>query len=286
MRVSNQLMADRIKANLFRQSEQLFRIQERIVTGKKINRASDDPVGIGRVLNYRKTLSSLEQYGENITQAKLHIDTTERILDTVNGLLNEAKRIASDPNIEMRESFASQVSTIRQQVLQMANSQINNSYIFAGNLTDSPAFDAAGTYLGSNDQKDYLIGDNLEVDLEADGSVIFQGGADVFTVLEDLEAALLAGDTTGITDQMQPLADAIEQLTTVRVENAGRYKRLEATESHYDHFKVNVEDLLSQTEDADIAEAIIDLQVQQVAYESTLATSAKMISPSLIDFLK
>ena len=286
MRVSNQLMADNIKRNLFRQSEQLFKIQERIVTGKKINRASDDPVGIGRVLNYRKTLSGLEQYGETITNAKLRIDTTERILDTVSDLLNEAKRIAADPNVEMRDSFASQVATIRGQIQQMANTQLNGNYIFSGHLTDTPPFDAAGNYVGSHDQKEFLVGDNLQVDVEADGSVVFQGGADVFTVLDDLETALLAGDTTAITNQMQPLSDAIEQLTTVRVENAGRYKRLEATETHYGQFKVNVEDLLSQTEDADIAEAIIDLQVQQVAYESTMATSAKMISPSLIDYLK
>jgi len=44
--------------------------------------------------------------------------------------------------------------------------------------------------------------------------------------------------------------------------------------------------LLSSLEDADMAEAIVDLQVQQTAYESTLATSAQIVRPSLIDFLK
>ncbi|MEJ2038413.1 MAG: hypothetical protein P8X55_05695 [Desulfosarcinaceae bacterium] len=124
MRVSSQMMSDRVKNNLFRQAEQLFKIEERIVSGKRINRASDDPIGIGEVLNYRKTLSSLDQYQDNISKAKLHIDTTEQILDTVTQLLSDAKDIASDPNVEMRDTFAEQVATIREQVLQMANSQI------------------------------------------------------------------------------------------------------------------------------------------------------------------
>lgn len=286
MRVSNQMMAERIKNSLFRQTDQLFRIQERIVSGKRINRASDDPIGIGEVLNYRKTLSAMEQYQDNIGKAQLHIDTTEQILDTVTGLLSEAKDIASDPNVQMRDTFAEQVSTIRRQVLDMANSQVNGSYIFAGNLTDTRPFDNAGVYSGDTGDKSFLIGDSIEISLEADGSRVFQGAVDIFTVLADLETALLAGDATAINAQLTPIANAIEEINTVRVENAGRHKRLEATDTHYEHFKVNVEDLLSRTEDADMAESIIDLQAQQTAYEATMATSAKMITPSLIDFLK
>ena len=286
MRVSNQMMADRIKSNLFKQADQMFRIQERIVTGKRINRASDDPIGIGEVLNYRKTIASLDQYEDNISKAKMHIDTTEQILDTVTQLLTEAKDIASDPNVEMRDTFAEQVDTIRNQVLQMANSQINGNYMFAGNQTDTQPFDSAGTYSGDTGDKSFLIGDGIEIGLEADGSRVFQGATDIFTVLDDLETALTAGNAANINAQLTPIADAIDEINTVRVENAGRYKRLEATDTHYQYFKTNVEDLLSRTEDADMAESIIDLQAQQTAYEATMATSAKMITPSLIDFLK
>jgi flagellar hook-associated protein 3 FlgL len=285
MRVSNQLMADSIKANLYKQARQLFKTQEHIATGKRINRPSDDPIGIGQVLGYRKRLASMKQYTENITNAKLHIDTTERILESVTTFLAEAKKIAADPNPEMRDSFAQQVTTIREQILQMANSQINGTYIFAGDRTDTQPFDSAGFYAGDTGSKDFSIGENLQIDLVADGSRVFQGASDLFTVLTQLHTALQAGDTGAITDQIIPLSDAIEQIKIVRVENAGRYKRLEATEQHYAHFKVNVEDLLSGTEDADMAEAIIDLKVQQIAYESTLATSAKIINRSLIDFL-
>ena len=286
MRVSTQMLADNITAALFRQTEQLLKTQEKIVTGKRINRASDDPIGSQRVLDYRKSLSSMQQYTVNISNAKTHIDTVDDILNTVTELISEAKGIAADPNPELRDTFAQQVGTLREQLIQLANSKINGAYIFAGDLTATRPFDSTGAYSGDSATKDYLIGDTIQVAVEADGSLRFQGSADLFAVLEDLHTALLSDDTTGISNQVALLEDAKDQVNKVRAQNAGRYQRLEATENHYSRFAINVQEMLSRTEDADIAQAIIDLKIQQTAYESTLATSAKIIQPSLIDFLR
>ena len=72
----------------------------------------------------------------------------------------------------------------------------------------------------------------------------------------------------------------------MRAQNAGVHKRLDATDNHYSYFKLSVEEMLSQTEDADIAEAIINFKVQQTTYESTLATSSMILQKSLVDFLR
>lgn len=285
MRVTNQMMAENAKANLYRQMVQLYKTQEKIATGKRINRPSDDPIGMTQILGYRKTMSSISQYTENITDAKLHINTIETILDTVSDFLTDAKRIASDPDPQMRSSFAAEVGTIRDQVLQLANSQINGNYLFAGDLTDTAPFDSAGVYVGDNGTKDVVIGDNLQINLEADGSQIFQGVSDVFDVLTTLQTALLANDSATMENQITPLSDAIQQINDVRAQNAVQYQRMEATENHYTYFKSNVQDLLSRTEEIDMASAAMDLQIQQTAYQATLASSAKIIQPTLVDFL-
>ena len=279
------MMAENAKANLYRQMVQLYKTQEKIATGKRINRPSDDPIGMTQILGYRKTMSSISQYTENITDAKLHINTIETILDTVSDFLTDAKRIASDPDPQMRSSFAAEVGTIRDQVLQLANSQINGNYLFAGDLTDTAPFDSAGVYVGDNGTKDVVIGDNLQINLEADGSQIFQGVSDVFDVLTTLQTALLANDSATMENQITPLSDAIQQINDVRAQNAVQYQRMEATENHYTYFKSNVQDLLSRTEEIDMASAAMDLQIQQTAYQATLASSAKIIQPTLVDFL-
>ena len=287
MRVTNKMMADNVTAQLFRQTEQMVKTQEHIITGKRINRPSDDPVEISSVLSYRKSISSLDQYTGNITKAKLHIDTVDDVLGMVSELLREAKEIAYDTNPARRSEMADQVAAIRTQVLQMANYEIDGKYLFAGDSTETQPYDSATwLYNGDAGTKDTIIGENMQINITADGSSIFgPDGTNVFNILNDLENALNLPDPAAIETQIGRLDSAVDTITTIRARNAGVYKRLEATENHYNYFKVNVQEMLSNTEDANIAEAIINFQVQQTTYESTLATASKIIQKSLIDFL-
>lgn len=288
MRITNQMMADKIAAQLFRQTEQMAKTQEQIVTGKRINRASDDPSGISSVLSYRRTISSLEQYDENISNAKLHIDAVDNVLDMVTELLREAKEIAFDSAPDMRAEMAANIAELRDQVLQMASYQIDGEYVFNGDSTDAAPFTSAPwTYGMDTGTKEVIIGENMSVDIIADGSAIFgPNGNNVFNILDTLETALNADDVPTIKAQVTQLETAMDRIETVRTENAVVYKRLEATENHYAYFKVNVEEMLSKTENADVAEAIVKFQVQQTSYESTLASSSMILQKSLVDFLR
>jgi flagellar hook-associated protein 3 FlgL len=289
MRVTNKMMADNVISQLFRQREQMIKTQENITTGKRVNRPSDDPVEISSILSHRTTISSLDQYTENISKAKLHINTADDVLGMVSDLLRDAKEIAYDTAPNMRSEMAEQVAAIRDQVLQMANYQIDGKYIFSGDSSRTTPYDSSTwTYNGDTGTKDTVIGENMQISVTADGGSIFgPDGANVFDILNDLEAALTAVPVveTDITDQINNLDGAIDRITEIRSRNAGVYQRLEATENHYKYFKVNVQDMLSNAEDADIAEAIVNLQVQQTTYESTLASSSMIIQKSLIDFL-
>jgi flagellar hook-associated protein 3 FlgL len=181
------------------------------------------------------------------------------------------------------------VSALRDQLLQMANYQLDGKYVFNGDTTDTPPYNS-GTWTydsGDTGTKDVIIGENLSVGITADGSAIFgPDGNNIFDSLNRLETALNAGNATNIEAEISVLGSAVDRIITVRTQNAGVYKRLEATENHYSYFKVNVQEMLSKTEDTDIAEAIINFQVQQTTYESTLATSSMVLQKSLIDFLR
>jgi flagellar hook-associated protein 3 FlgL len=289
MRVTNKMMADNAIAQLFRQREQMVRTQEQITTGKRVNRPSDDPVEISSILSHRKTISSLDQYNKNISKAKLHINTVDDVLSMVSDLLRDAKKVAYDTDPAMRAEMAEQVASMRDQVLQMANYQIDGKYLFSGDSTQTAPYDSAPwNYNGDAGTKDTVIGENMQVAITADGRSIFgPNNANVFNILDDLESALTTVPVvlTDITDQISNLDGAADRISTIRARNAGVYQRLEATENHYNYFKVNMQDMLSNAEDADIAEAIVNFKVQQITYESTLSTSSMIIQKSLIDFL-
>jgi flagellar hook-associated protein 3 FlgL len=216
----------------------------------------------------------------------MHIETSDNVLEIVAGLLNDAKTIAFDDNPAMRANLAQEVAAIREQILELANTKLDGDYIFAGDVTDTQPFDAAGTYFGDNGNKALIAGSGTQVNIATDGFDIFQSVTDIFTELTDLQTDLLAGVSADITSHIDPLEQAMDQVNAVRAENASAYKRLEATENHYRYFKVNMQELLSKTEDADLAEAIVSFQAQQTTYESTLATSSMIMQKSLIDFLR
>ena len=92
-------------------------------------------------------------------------------------------------------------------------------------------------------------------------------------------------DVSKISDQIEALSNAGDQINKFRAEGSGVYQRLETTENHLAKFKINIENMLSSTEDTDITKAILDLKAFETTYEISLSTAAKVIQPSLMNFL-
>lgn len=287
MRITARIMAQHVKANLNKQSSLLMDSQTKIATGKRINSLSDDPGGIGQVLGYRTTLSSIEQYQRNITDAKTRIEYTDTILEQVNALIRDAKNIASNAGADNKEALAQEIANIRDQAMSLANAKYAGSYIFSGDMTDTASFDAAsGGYNGDGGSRDLIIGDGVRVNLQADGSSMFiEGGDNLFAVLDGLEADLLADDEAGVAAAVDPLQRIDDQLEQVRTQFAATYGRLETTDEHWSAFSLAVENMRSDVEDADVTEAAIDLQLQQASYEMLLQVAARIVQPTLVDFL-
>ena len=95
----------------------------------------------------------------------------------------------------------------------------------------------------------------------------------------------ITNDPAGIADQIGALDNALDQILSVRAKVGTKLDRLEATENHWADFKLNITQMLSDTEDADIIETVSNLANWEAAYQASLAVSAKIIQPSLIDFL-
>lgn len=291
MRISARIMADHVKANLARQSAQMMETQVKLSSGKRINKPSDDPIGIGKVLDYRTTLKTLDQYGENITDAKTRVGFTEAVLGQVSEFIEDAKKIAANPSADDRSVLAQQIKDIRQQVLGLANTKYGANYLFAGHLSDTAPFEGAFPYdyRGDGGSHQVIVGEGITVQIEADGGQMFSDGADnLFGVLERLETALIGDpyDSASVKDTVDPLYRIAGRIKQTRSGLASDYNRLERTEAYWNHFGNAVESMRQTVEDADIARTAMDMQVQQTAYEVLLATAARVIQPTLVDFLR
>ncbi|MFZ7125716.1 MAG: flagellar hook-associated protein FlgL [Desulfobacterales bacterium] len=291
MRVTTQLMTESMKNHLLSQTERMLKKQEIISTTKRINRPSDDPIGAASVLYHKRLLSSIDQYDRNIQVGKNRMEFTETTLETVEDLISEGRNWAinqASATVTDRDNAYFQVERIRDQMLQLANSKLGDNYIFGGHQTDAPPFDVDGNYQGDDGKHSVIIGDKREMSMEADGSRIFHGTsgtADVFDIMNQLLTGIQNGEVTLIQSQVDRLTEAREQIQNIRAENAASYKHMEMTESQLARFHLSVENIISRTEDADLNEAIIDLKNQEVAYQAALETAARIVQPTLMNFL-
>ena len=294
MRVTNKYLADSVTSNFYKNTEQLLKAQTLVSSGKKINKPSDDPIGIGKVLDYRKKISSIDQYARNINHGQAWLGITDSTLGDVDNLLIRAKEQAvyqasETANADTRAIAAEEIVNIYDQIIQLGNTKFGNSYIFSGHAITTSPFDRDddfnATYHGNDGDISLIIGENVEININTIGDEAFTGQENIFDILRDLKDGLEANDTSLISEQIERLDGALNQILEVRAEVGAKLNRLESTENYWINFKFSTEELLSDTEDADIAKAMTDLAVKEAAYQASLAASARIIQPSLIQFL-
>ncbi len=294
IRITSGMMSENISNTLMKNSDSLMKAQTVVSTGLKINQPSDDPVSAAAALNYNKTLSSVDQYTRNITQAQTTLNVADSTLSSINNLLTQAKQIALQQvngtmSADDRKVAASQVKSLLDQFVQLANTKQGANYVFGGRNTTTPPYNAANPstgFQGDDGPISVVIGDGVTMDTHVSGKNAFSGSADPAVVLTNLMNGLTSNDTTAISNQLTPLDTAASQVVNTRADVGSTLNRLEATQNYWSSFKLNIQKALSNTEDADMTQAASQLTQQQTAFQASLAVAAKIVQPSLLDFLK
>ena len=185
MRVANRTVYDTITFNLGNITEELYKANKVVATGKRINSLSDDPVGLTQCLAIRSSLANLEQLEKNISTARTWLNAGESALSGINDLLADTKvlclQMANDSMNETdRADAAGLVDGTLRQILSLANTHVNGQYIFAGTKTDTRpfAFDdeenpTKVSYSGNNSPFAVKIGKDLNVAVGRDGEEVF-----------------------------------------------------------------------------------------------------------------
>lgn len=295
MRITNSMLTGNFLRNLNINLNRLAKTQNSLSTGKRITVPSDDPVGLVYGMGIRANMSGVEQYLQNIDAAFSWLEQTDSALNCATELLHRGKELAlysANETLEAQslEAVAKEVEQLVQEMVQVANTNFAGRYIFAGNKTDVPPFSASGEYQGSNGERQVEIGVNVTIPYSVTGDQVFGGaggdGQDVIVVLTRLKNALTGGSGEQPGDLVGDLDAALDQIFSCRAEVGARMNRLELVANRLETSRLNFTKVLSQVEDADLAETIIELKTQENVYRASLAAGARIIQPSLIDFLR
>jgi flagellar hook-associated protein 3 FlgL len=302
MRVTNSSITSMSLANLQASLQRGAALQEQLSSGKRINRASDDPSGTVSALSLQGEIDRTNQFSRNASDGVGWLTTVDSTLTSVNSLLSRARDLTvqaastGSGDANSQTAIATELKQLRDSVLQFANTTYLGRPIFGGTTAGTAAFAAGSTstiggqpdiaYVGDSGTVQRRISDGTTVRVDSDATATFgAAGSSVFdvlaTVIDHLQnnPAALSSDITAIDGAAGRVRS---QMTDVGV----RQQRVEAGQSTAGNRVLDLTARLTDVEDIDMPATIVALQTQQVAYQAALGATAKVVQPSLLDFLR
>ncbi|PRS25668.1 flagellar hook-associated protein FlgL [Bacillus velezensis] len=276
----------------------LDKLQSQISSGKKISKASDDPVVAMKSLKYNTQLSQVQQYQSNASQAFTWLENTETNITEGIDIMSKVRELAVQAKNDTNggaelQAIGVEVKQLKEQLLNIANTQVNGRYIFNGTNSDTPPVkdNGDGTYTIS-DTADVIvnISDNMSLKVNSDPKAAFGGisgsGQNVFEMLNSFETALNSGSLDGIDSVLDDIDQFSDGMSSERSDIGARYNRLELINTRLSAQEETATKVLSDNEDVELEEIITEFIAQQSVHRATLAVNAQIVQPTLIDFLK
>lgn len=305
-RVTHQTVQRTSLANLQLNLSAMSDLQGRMSGGKVITKPSDDPGGTAQALQLRADKRAAEQYARNIENGLGWVSTVDTALDTAVTALRRARDLtvqgANDGAMSQtaRDAIATEVEGIRDSLVSQANTQYLGRSVFAGTSNAGQAFTGADgvppfTYLGAPaGTVERRVNADTTVRVDADGAAVFGVGAwdaagpgtggSVFGLLDQIAAELRSG--VNVNPRIEDIDDRMELMLSTRAAVGTRYGALESASRANQKTVTDLKGQISAVEDIDLAEVIVELQTQEVAYQAALGATARVLQPSLLDFLR
>jgi len=300
MRVTANMSADNSVYNIQQGRNRLDRLQETITSGQNVNRPSDDPITSRTLLDIGDKLMAYDQYNANNIKAKSWMQINNTALTAMNDILIQTKALmntftsgSSDPND--RQSVHDQLSDMKKQIIDMANTQYGDQFIFGGADNLVPPYNTAdNTYAGDSTERTIEIaqGTTQAISLTGDSFLtaappninILQMYDDLMTAVGDSNP-LNPSDPVALAAASQLLNPAAKQIFSAINTNLSRMTRVENMARLNETNKNTLSGIVGNIQNVDMIKAGVQLNTEKNAFEASLSATAKLVQMSLLDFM-
>jgi flagellar hook-associated protein 3 FlgL len=292
-------------ADLSGVQSQIDRATRQISSGLKIQQPSDAPDQLGTLLQIRSDLDRNTQVTANLAEVKSETDSAESSLETAAQLLDRATTLASEgasttQTAANRLAAVQEVQGILQELVGLSNTAVQGRFVFSGDQAPSPSYsinlanpngvnrlvtptatrqieDASGvTFTVALTAQDVFDHRNPDDSLASDN---------VFAAVNGLLTSLQNNDQPGVISALNSLHSAAGYLATQLSFYGSVQNRIQGAQTFASAQQVQLQTQLSQTQDADITQAAIDLTQSNTHLNAALSAEAKQPRTSLFDFL-
>ena len=313
MRVTNKMLTSSLMGNVNNNLNLMQKYENQLSSKVKVDKISDDPVAAAKILKARSELKSQQQYSSNMLYTGGWLRSIDDALADVSDVFVRARTIAVSgsngaTSVESSKALGVEVNSIIDELVHIANTDYNGSYIFAGGESKVVPFTTVSadgnnvtavkfiTNVTANLEKANLqkveISKGVTIDLAA-GQMTFHtdssGAADInyaFTTLIDLRDHLMNGNQQEVNDLIAKIDRLNDQVISERAVVGAKSNRVEQAQDRVDSFNMSLNNLISTLGDTDYLETSALLSSQRAVYEASLMVGANIIQPSLLKFLK
>ena len=294
MRVTSTMTARRILADIAAANARLTKAQEKLASGKELNRPSDDPSAVGRAIQLRREMEATQQYQTNTGEATGWTDVTDSALGSIADALARVRDLtvqgANDAaGSDNRTAIIEELKQLLDTVKSAGNATYDGRYVFSGSKTDTRPYQmgADDSFSGNGDPILREIGPGVNVQINVAGNAFL---GDATSGLIGTLRTVLGHMTSGTGDQLsadlKTLDTRLDELNAVRATIGATQNRVETADARLQEYEGTTLELLNNTEGADIAKTMIDFSTQQAAMTAGLKAGASIVQNSLLDFLR
>lgn len=310
VRVTTLTQTNNSIAYMRQRAADLAKYQDQVSSGLRVGKPSDDPSAFPGISQVKAASLRLAAYSQNVNESTAVLNAGVSTLQDVNDLLVRAKQIslegadaatATDPN--SLNALAGEVDGLIDQALKSANAQPDGKMIFAGTAVNTPPFRVASTdaqgrpltvaYDGADQRTRTLTSPGQTVDTRYVGTEVFQKpGADVFQSLINLRDNLRNPNLTGA-QRVQAFAQSQGDLDAARdhigeitADQSANLATLDSVGNLTREVKLTADERLGDLQGTDYAEAVVKMQEHETALQAIYATTAKILQPGLLDFIR
>ncbi|MFZ7120917.1 MAG: flagellar hook-associated protein FlgL [Eubacteriaceae bacterium] len=306
MRITNGTLTNNFLRNLSKNLKQMEKYQSQLSSGKEVSRSSDNPMLVARIMSLDNTIMQNEQYNSNIQDTISWVETEDSALSGISSTMLRVRELIvygsngtlSDTD---RSAIVDEMNMLVEELGENLNTNFDGRHIFGGQKTNNPPFqitqNSAGTnilsYNGDNNNITREIAKNVSVDIISDGSKLVTANStsnpansDLGTLMGKIINALSDNDLEALSGELLgDIDEHVDNVIRIRSKVGAIYNRLEAAKERNETENLNMTELLSEREDIDIAEKVMEYNVMVSVYQSSLSAGAKVLQPSLLDYI-
>jgi flagellar hook-associated protein 3 FlgL len=298
MRITQNAIHTGALASYQQNLRQIAVAQQRVSTGLRIHKASDDPAAASGTMRAGSSLRALEQYHRNIQSARTRADAEEAVLSQLSDTLVRVKELAlaqggSTASAATRTAVAAEVNQLIGFVVQLANTKVTGSHLFGGANAEARPVDWSDTAAPPVVTLDPAEPGHHRTEISAGQYVRTTNNAhdiltagNVFSALWDLSEALQNDDAEGIRTSVSGIYFAFDHVQALIGEIGARSTQLQVTAANLDALEINLRTFKADLEEVDLEVAVTELVSRQTAFQAAMLSTSRVMGMTLADYLR